>query len=382
MILSVILGVLSLLSLALGIWQLAVALRFPLHLRLDQPRFTPGITLLKPLKGCDARTRECLASWLAQDYAAGPRQILFGVASADDPVCGLVRQLIAEHPGCDAQLVICPEQLGANAKVSQLVQLHRRTSQEVVCISDADVWVPPDFLLNAVAPLAQDSVGLVHSFYQMQNGTGLGMRWEAFAVNVDFWSQVLQSASLKPVAFALGAAMITTRRRLDAIGGFSALVDYLADDYQLGHRVAGTGGEIAFCPVVVECRSDTQSFAEVWAHLLRWARTIRACQPGPFFASILSNASIWPLLWFSFRPSVVSAAGAVVCLLFRWVSARRLERRLTGRTTASGLAMPLVKDLLGAVTWACAFLGSGVRWRGVSYGVLPGGKLVRGRVRV
>jgi ceramide glucosyltransferase len=349
-ILSAILGVLSLLSLALGIWQLAVALRFPLHRRLDQPRFTPGITLLKPLKGCDARTRECLASWLTQDYPAGPRQILFGVASADDPVCDLVRQLIAQHPGCDAQLVLCPEQLGANAKVSQLVQLHRRTSQEVVCISDADVWVPPDFLANAVAPLAQDSVGLVHSFYQMQNETGLGMRWEAFAVNVDFWSQVLQSASLKPVAFALGAAMITTRRRLDAIGGFSALVDYLADDYQLGHRVAGTGG----------------------------ARTIRACQPGPFFASILSNASIWPLLWFSFRPSVVSAAGAAVCLLFRWVSARRLERRLSGRTTASGLAMPLVKDLLGAVTWAGAFLGSGVRWRGVSYGVLPGGKLVRG----
>src|SRR5438876_632101 len=84
---------------------------------------------------------------------AGPRQVLFGVASADDPVCDLVRPLIAARPDCDAQLVICAESLGANSKVSTLVQLHRRSRHDVVIVSDADTSVPPDFLTSAVAPL-------------------------------------------------------------------------------------------------------------------------------------------------------------------------------------------------------------------------------------
>jgi len=31
----------------------------------------------------------------------------------------------------------------------------------------------------------------------------------------------------------------------------------------------------------------------VWKHQLRWARTIRVCQPLPYFFSILSNAGFW-----------------------------------------------------------------------------------------
>jgi hypothetical protein len=50
----------------------------------------PGLTLLKPLKGCDAETKNCLRSWFLQSYP-GPVQILLGVASAEDPVCALAR---------------------------------------------------------------------------------------------------------------------------------------------------------------------------------------------------------------------------------------------------------------------------------------------------
>ena len=107
------------------------------------------------------------------------------------------------------------------------------------------------------------------------------MQWEAIAINADFWSQVLQSRSLKPMDFALGAVMATRRQQLREIGGFAALVDCLADDYQLGNRIARRGYPIALSPVVVECWSAPMGWAAVWKHQLRWARTIRVCQPRP-----------------------------------------------------------------------------------------------------
>src|SRR5208337_1984175 len=66
----------------------------------------PPVTLLKPLKGCDAATEDCLRSWFTQQYR-GPTQILFGVAAAEDPVCGIVHKLVQEFPGSDAQLIVC-----------------------------------------------------------------------------------------------------------------------------------------------------------------------------------------------------------------------------------------------------------------------------------
>jgi ceramide glucosyltransferase len=253
------------------------------------------VTLLKPLKGCDAETEECLRSWLIQDYA-GPVQILFGTASADDPVCEVAKKLIASYPECDAQLVVCRESLGPNAKVSTLIQLDSLARHDVVIISDADVRVPPDLLSNVVAPLREAKAGLVNCFYRLANPSTLAMRWEAICVNSDFWSQVLQSRSLKPLDFALGAVMAVKREALVQAGGLSALAHYLADDYQLGHFIAAKGWRIELSPVVVDCWEPPMNWRQVWRHQLRWARTIRVCQPIAYFFSILSNATLWPTL--------------------------------------------------------------------------------------
>ena len=413
MILNLILGSLALLSLALTLWQWLVARRFPLHQRVPQPSPLtpqPSVTLLKPLKGCDTATEDCLRSWFAQQYA-GSTQILFGVADGEDPVCGIVRKLLQEFPGSDAQLVVCGPLLGANAKVSKLVELERMAKHEIVIVSDADVRVPPDFLANFVAPLgpAEQSCGLVCCFYRLANPSTLAMEWEAVAVNADFWSQVLQSQSLKPIDFALGAVMATRRNRVAEIGGFQALMDCLADDYQLGHRIARRGHRIALCPVVVECWSAPMDWSAVWKHQLRWARTIRICQPLPYFFSILSNATLWPLLWLIIRPAAPVAACVLLCLLVRILTALNLQRRLSqpltpgGRTSSrdqtspenwdrgdAGLAatpvrvqprhqapQPLrqaswryawtipLKDILQTAIWLLAFLGNRIEWRGV-----------------
>lgn len=376
MIATVVLGSLAVLSLALTIWQVTVAARFPLHRRRTGFDAQPGVTIFKPLKGCDAETAACLRSWMTQDYS-GPIQILFGVTSVSDPVCKLVEDLIDTHPECAAQLVICGNRLGSNAKVSTLMQLEPYANHGLFCVSDADVWAPRDFLANAVAQLKEPGVGLVHCFYRLVQPANFAMRWEAFAVNADFWSQVLQSRSMKPMDFALGAAMVFPRQRLAAAGGFDVLVDRLADDYHLGQGIARKGGSIELCPAVVECRSATMSFAEVWLHQLRWARTIRACEPGPFFFSILSNATLWPMLWVALTPSLFSLVAVGICVASRMAAGFFLEKRLLGRGRISSCFMAPLKDGLHAGIWALSFAGRRVNWRGERYEVVTGGKLMK-----
>ena len=374
------LAALALLSLALALWQWLAARRFSLHRRVTDFSFAPAITLLKPLKSCDATTAESLQSWFHQNYP-GQIQILFGVADAGDPVCQIARELIEKNPGRDAQLVICAESLGANGKVSTLIQLERLAKHPLILVSDADVRVPPDFLANLAAPLSDSKTGLVNCFYRLANPATAAMRCEAIAINADFWSQVLQSASLKPLDFALGAVMLTRRELLEEIGGFSALADCLADDYQLGHRIAQKGHHIALCPVVVECWDAPMNWRDVWKHQLRWARTIRVCQPVPYFFSILSNATLWPLLWLLASPALsktlYAPLAALALLLMRILIAQNLQRRfMPSRDSLAPPWLVPVKDLLQAAVWLGAFLGNTVEWRGQKMRLRRDGTLV------
>ena len=414
MILNLIFGLLALLSLVLTLWQWLVARRFALHQRNPEPSRPiprPSVTLLKPLKGCEPATEDCLRSWFTQQYN-GSTQILFGVAKAEDPVCGIVRQLMREFPATDAQLVVGTPLPGANAKVAKLAELERLAKHDLLVISDADVRVPPDFLANIVAPLGDDaryeseecgsrarSCGLVCCFYRLANPTTAAMQWEAVAINADFWSQVLQSRSLKPIDFALGAVMATRRQQVREIGGFEALADCLADDYQLGHRIARCGYDIALSPVVVECWSAPMGWAAVGKHQLRWARTIRVCQPAPYFFSILSNATLWPMLWLALKPAAPVAACAVFCWLVRSLSALDLQQRLNRNPAPGGSISPhapssacpqtpalwryawlaLLKDLLQSAIWLLAFMGNSIEWRGERMRLRRDGTLVRRR---
>jgi ceramide glucosyltransferase len=313
---------------------------------------------------------------------------LFGVDSAEDPACALVLELLAEFPQAYARLVVCEHRLGVNNKVSTLRQLEPLIRQPLVIISDADVSVPSDFLANVAPLMADPQIGLVNCFYRLANASTPAMRWEALAINSDFWSSVLQARSLQKVDFALGAVMSLPAAQLKAIGGFAILADVLADDYVLGRQVAQKGKRIVFSNVVVDCHEPLRNWTQAWAHQKRWARTIRACQPVLFFFSAIENATLWPLLWMLVTawawfagiatpyPFSQVLALSLGCFLFRIVTALHQEWRLTqsGAHLRWFWMVPL-KDLLNFVLWAVAFSGNHVQWRGQRYRILAAGKL-------
>jgi len=335
----------------------------------------PGITVFKPLKGLSPFSRECLASFLTQDYH--PYQVLFGVRDPQDPVVALLRELSRAHPRCDLAVVICPEDLGLNPKISTLRQLMPRARYDLLVIADGDVSVGPDYLAQVAAAFRQPGVGLVSCPYRGGPSRTLGSALEALTIAADFIPSVAVAHYVEGIRFALGAAMALTRQALSAIGGFAPLADFLADDYQLGFRVAQAGLQVKILPYVVSTHNPEMSFSDYLAHQLRWARTYRVCRPAGYLAYGITHALVYSLAILLATGLAPWAWGLVAAtLVLRGALAGFSQRRcLQGELPLWAFALLPVKDLLAFGLWLVSFLGRRVAWGGRSFRVTPEGKL-------
>jgi ceramide glucosyltransferase len=335
----------------------------------------PGITVFKPLKGLSPLSRECLTSFLTQDYR--PYQVLFGVRDPDDPVVALLRELAQAHPRCDLEIVICPEDLGLNPKISTLRQLMPRARYDLLVIADGDVKVGPDYLAQMAAAFRQPGLGLVSCPYRAGRCRSLGSALEALTIAADFIPSVAVANYVEGIRFALGATMALTRQALAAIGGFAPLADFLADDYQLGFRVAATGLRVKILPYVVSTYNPELSFKGYLAHQLRWARTYRVCRPAGYLAYGITHALVYSLIILLAAGLAPWALGlAAATLVLRGALAGFSERRcLKGELPLWAFALLPAKDLLAFGLWLASFLGHRVAWGGRSFRVTPEGKL-------
>src|SRR5215471_6963790 len=216
----------------------------------------PPISILKPLKGVDSLIWESFVSHCEQDYPQ--LQLIFGVSDPDDPAIPLVHKLQNQFPTRQIDLLECPQILGANVKVSNLVQMLPAARHEILLVNDSDIRVPCDYLRRVVGELACEGaratqVGLVTCLYRGIAANTLGSRLEAIGIATDFAPGVLSARLLEGgLRFALGSTMAFRRSDLAAIGGFEVLLDYLADDYELGRRIAAEGKRIELSDVTVD----------------------------------------------------------------------------------------------------------------------------------
>jgi ceramide glucosyltransferase len=220
---------------------------------------------------------------------------------------------------------------------------------------------------------------LVSCFYRFANPTNFAMRWEAFATNADFWSQVLQAQSLKPLDFALGAVMSVRRRHLESIGGFEALTDYLADDYQLGNMIHRAGYRLELSPFFVESiMRGSESVSEVLVRQLRWGRTMRVSRPGGYLASGITlpfPGALLALAVSGFSGEGIAAA-ALLYLVRAAVAVNYSRAYVKDRLLPRWLWLLPLRDALSFGVWAFSLSGNRVLWRGHLFRLSKGGKIV------
>ncbi|MEI8355628.1 MAG: bacteriohopanetetrol glucosamine biosynthesis glycosyltransferase HpnI [Deltaproteobacteria bacterium] len=339
-------------------------------------RSSPPVTILKPVKGLDPESFANFASFCRQDY---PRfQIVFVAASPNDPVIKVIRDLITQYPDVDMELVIDDRIYGANYKVCNLINAYHRAKYDILIVCDCDILVDPLYLRQVIAPFADPAVGLVTSLYRSTKVRGFATALEAMGLSSEMVPNVMVAMKLEGLSFAMGATMALRREALLKIGGFHALVDYLADDYQLGQMVRRAGYKLRLSRHYVESVMKRESLKEIVSRQLRWARTMRASRPAGFFASGITQTV--PLALFALIASGPSAAGGWAVLLLtsvRIVSAVTFSRFYVRDAILPRFLWLLpLRDILSSMTWALSFLGNRVVWRGALFRILPGGKII------
>jgi len=362
-------------SLVYNLIALACARRF-FSLSTPAVATAPSVTILKPVKGMDEESYDNFASFCRQEYN-GTVQLLFAAASADDPVIPLIRKLVQEFGDSKVSLVVNPAIHGPNYKVSNLVNAFPLARHDIIIICDSDIRVPPGYLSSVTSHFSDPGVGLVTSLYRTSSVPTIATAIEATGFTTEMIPNVLVALRLEGLSFALGASMAVRREALEAIGGFAALVDYLADDYQLGNKVHNSGWRIALDSTFVESMLRAEELLPVLVRQLRWARTMRVSRPGGYLASGIT-LPFPALLLAAFTASSPGPALAAITLLY---SVRLAVATIFSRNFVRDHLFPAwlwllpLRDMLAFCTWGLSFLGNRVEWRGSRFRLRPGGKI-------
>lgn len=336
---------------------------------------TPPVSMLKPVRGLDRAPYENFATFCRQDYP--DYEILFAVADADDPAIDIIRRLMASFPERSIRLLIGAPDLGPNSKVNKLCRLAREARHDLLVVNDSDIQVAPDYLRSVVAPLQDPRVGAVTCLYVGVANGHLASELEAIGIAADFAAAVLVARQLEGVKFALGATMATTRARLREMGGFEALADYCADDFQLGHRIAALGYFVDLVPHVVSTECATRTMRGYFQHQLRWAITTRHSRPWGYAGLMFTQGLPWAVAATTLVPSAAIAAGYFgAYLTLRLIMAWSVAKWALGdvRIVKKWWLLPM-RDALAFPVWLAGLFLNRIHWRGREF-VVHDGRLI------
>ncbi len=338
------------------------------------------VSIIKPLRGTDPELRENIQSFCRQDY---PKyEVLLGFTESSDSAIIEATEIAESLPDRNIRIVVSSKDIGANRKVSNLQGLLEASKYPLLVVSDSDMRVGEDYLKRIVAEYQSDQrIGLVTCLYKITEPKSLGAAFESLNIALDFIPSVIVARRLEGITFGLGASMIVSKEALEGIGGFPALAEHLADDYQLGNRLWKKGFKIVLSDYVIEDVVGRMSLSEHITHQLRWARTNRASRPKGFLGYGITHVlpfSVLVVIVQGHDPLSLSILGfaTLVRLILAIVILQKVVRK--GKWIKWLILLP-AKDFLSFGIWIWSFLGTKVSWRGERYEILKGGRIKRVR---
>jgi ceramide glucosyltransferase len=333
--------------------------------------FQPAVSILKPLRGLDPNTITAFISQATQNYPE--YEILFGVADESDPAIAEVRKLQSQFPDVSIRLFIGRRDLH-NGKVGVLANLAPHAKHSFWLINDSDIKVTPEYLTRVVAPLCDPSIGLVTCLYYACGHTTPAV-WESIGVATDFMPSTLVAQLIGVREFGLGSTIVFRAEDLARAGGFEAIGDYLADDYQLAKRITGLHKSALLSTYSVETALGDATWKGSWQHQIRWGRTIRASKGRGYAGLPLTQTGVWILLAIlcsAWIPAVILGAVRLLAALIssRFVLGSKQSSRLFWLAPAW--------DLYSFCVWLASYSGREVRWRDRVLNIDRSGKILRG----
>ena len=334
------------------------------------PGWYPPVSVLKPVHGADDTLYECLRTFCDQDWP--DYEVIFGAHSDTDAAIPVIRRLIEEFPQNNIRLVIDTALAGPNRKAANLANIYKAARHDIIVLADSDVLVDRQCLSAMVAPFVDQAVGAVASIYKARPIDTTPALLASLYINDWMVPSVLVDVDLRGIDFVFGALSAVRRQALDAIGGFTYLAQFLAEDFVMGRRVTEEGWKVVLssysCATVVNPRTYTEAFS----HEVRWQRTERVCRRLDHAMSVVTYP-LPLLLALLLAPPTVLGVGLIALhiglriLLHIWV------RRSFKIVTPSQPWLVPVRECLCFTTWAASLFGNSVRWGGQTFAFADNG---------
>jgi ceramide glucosyltransferase len=326
------------------------------------PRDAPSVTIVQPLCGVETFSRETLRSIFALDYPS--YEVIFCLASGDDPIAPLVRGAIEANPGRPARLLIGDDRISANPKLNNVIKGWRAARYDWVIIADSNVLMPRDYVQRLLARWSPDT-GIVCA-------PPIGARPESFAAEIECaflntyearWQYAGESTGY---GFAQGKTMLWRREILEAGGSIEALGAEIAEDAAATKLINAQGLSAHLVDEPFQQPLGRRRLRDVWSRQLRWARLRRVTFP-LFFGPEIFTTSLFTLAAAGVAaPALgVSTALAVAVTAIFWYGAEAMLALAAGWPLSWRMPFAWVaRDLMLPALFAQAWTGDNVVWRG------------------
>jgi ceramide glucosyltransferase len=344
------------------------------------PRGTIPISVLKPLKGIDDELENNLESFCLQSHPE--YEIIMGAADPGDPALDVARRVRARHPELPIRVITGEWPDGENPKVRLLRHLAGFVKHGAFLISDSNVRVRGDYLAVMAGALGRPNVGMVSNLVVGVGEGRLGAAMENLVLNGSVAGMMAVSCLVGRHPTAIGKSILVRRDALARVGGFGSFANVLAEDYLLGRAVSQAAYRVVTLGHTVMTVNRSWSLERTFRRHLRWSVIRRSINPVAYTFEILMQPTLWTC--FTWAGVVMGGRGditpgivATVALVASWaavcVMLARLKESRVGSLTL--LAVPLV-GLMAVVVWCSAWFVDSVEWRGRSYRVAAGSRLV------
>ncbi len=325
----------------------------------------PPVSILKPLKGLDDGLFDNLESFCSLDYPT--YEIIFTLQNRNDQAFKVAEKIKEKYPSSDISIVVefCDE--GLNPKVNNLIPAYKRAKYGLLLISDSNVRVEKDYLRAIAGHMKDPSVGLVSNMIKGVGGRSLGAALENLHLNSFVVGSVCFLDRYLGMPCVIGKSMLMRKCDLEAIGGFSAVKDVLAEDYIIGERIHRLGKKVVLSNHVIRNVNEYWQVKKFLNRHTRWGKLRWHIGGVKYLPELIGNAvfiSWLPLVFSPLRPALLLAATVSAIKVVRdFYIGRRLG---AGMTPFLYLLAPL-KDLLIGFMWFVPVVSNKVVWRGNKY---------------
>jgi len=344
------------------------------------PTTFPPASLLKPLHGAEPGLRDYLESFFALDYPQF--EILFCARTDDDAGLRVAREVAALHPQIPVQFLLSGPPPWPNARCYSLSVMAPEAAHDILVITDSDVRVRPDFLRRVVPPLIADRVGASTCIYRGDaSGRGFWALMEGLGMSVEMTAGVIVADLMEGMRFTLGPCMIVNKDALAAIGGFSKLGHYYADDFMLGKLVAASGRKVVLSTCVVDHCIVNNGFRHNFSHQWSWMKSTRFSRPWGHLGTGLTFAVPFGLVGLLASWQMHMPLFGVCLLSWAYLSRVLLCLCAGGWVVGDPAAyrecwLYPVRDFMGTIVWAASYMSRRVGWRDDRF-ILEKGGLMR-----